>query len=170
MNFGKIFILPMLFIFNLALLAQNSQITAQKKKILEIHRKIPLKINNLVLCYQIKSFGNYERVYNNEIPQDEEIVIYYEIEGIHTYDFGKSLRYSLAHTIEIYAYNHNLVKSFKNCLNIDKIVDGLPIDFYISQKINFINLAIGTYFLKVILYDRLKEKSTTAEIKFKIIQ
>lgn len=165
-----IYILLMLSIFNLILPAQNSQIIAQKKKILEIHRKIPLKINSLVLCYKINSFGNYERVYNNEIPQDEEIFIYYEIEGIHTYDFGKSLRYSLAHTVEIYTYNHSLVKSFKNCLNIDKIVDGLPIDFYISQKINFINLAIGSYFLKVILFDRLKEKSATAEIQFKIIQ
>lgn len=172
MNFIKKYFFFSIFFFILiitSLSAENEEILLLKKKILEKYRNIPLKILNLKLCEEVKSYRNYEELYNNEVIVGQDVYIYYEIEGLNTIDYGKYLNYSISHDISIFTYNKKLIKKFKNCLNIDKNTEGIIVEFPIIQSMRLGDFPEGTYFLEITLYDKLKNQKTSSEIKFQVI-
>lgn len=148
---------------------ENEDTLILKKQILDKFRKIPLKILNLKLCESVQSYRNYEELYNNEIITGEDVYIYYEIEGLYTIDYGDYLNYSISHDISIYTYNKKLIKTFKNCLNIEKNTEGIIVEFPIIQSMRLGDFPEGTYFLKITLYDKLKNQKAESRIKFKVI-
>ena len=162
-------ILLMLVISPFAL-AQETDVTLLKERIINLQNRSPLGIRILVACSTVTAYGSYEPLPDNKVKSGDVIFFYYEPQNPST-NKGEGT-YEIWLTQDMFVLTEQQEEVFKkeNAFEIHYQTSSPQLDIYGVNQLTLAEIQPGKYLFKVILHDRIKGEEASATWAFEVIK
>ncbi len=152
-----------------AIFAQENEIIELKEKIIELQNKGPLGFQSLTLCSKILGFASYVPLSEPVVDKSGTLLLYYE--PVNVFTNVKEGMYEIWYTQDMTLLKENgkVVQHWKDMLSFHYTTKKPVMDLFAQNSIDLLGmLPPGKYQLRVVLHDRLSEKTATKTIDFEI--
>ena len=151
-------------------LAQETDVTLLKERIINLQNQYPLGIRTLVACSTVTGYGSYEPLSDNKIKAGDVIFFYFEPQNPST-NTGEGT-YEIWLTQDVFILTEQQQEVFKkeNAFEIHHQTSSPQLDIYGVNQLTLAELQPGKYLFKMIVHDKIKGEEASATWAFEVIQ
>ena len=151
-------------------LAQETDVTLLKERIINLQNQYPLGIRTLVACSTVTGYGSYEPLSDNKIKAGDVIFFYFEPQNPST-NKGEGT-YEIWLTQDMFVLTEQQQEVFKkeNAFEIHYQTNSPRLDIYGVNQLTLDEVQPGKYLFKVVLHDKIKGEQASATWVFEVIQ
>ena len=153
-----------------SVLAQETDVTLLKERIINLQNQYPLGIRTLVACSTVTGYGSYEPLSDNKIKAGDVIFFYFEPQNPST-NTGEGT-YEIWLTQDVFILTEQQQEVFKkeNAFEIHHQTSSPQLDIYGVNQLTLAELQPGKYLFKMIVHDKIKGEEASATWAFEVIQ
>jgi hypothetical protein len=151
-------------------LAQDTDVSLLKERIINIQNMYPLGIRTLLACSKVTDYGSYEPLPDNKVKSGTEIFFYFEPQNPSTKKAGG--RYEIWLTQDMIVLNAQQQEVFKkeNVVEIHYQTSAPRFDIYGVNQLTLADVPPGRYIFKAVLHDKIKGEIASATWAFEVIK
>lgn len=151
-------------------LAQETDVSRLKERIINIQNVYPLGIRTLIACSKVTDYGSYEPLPDNKVKGGDVIFFYFEPENPSTKKAEG--RYEIWLTEDMVVLNEQQQEVFKkeNALEIHYQTSAPRLDIYGVNPLTLADVPPGKYLFKTILHDKIKGEQASASWAFEVVK
>jgi hypothetical protein len=153
-----------------SVLAQETDVTLLKERIVNLQNQYPLGIHTLVACSAVTGYGSYEPLPDNKVKAGDVIFFYIEPENPSANKAEGTYEIWLTHDIFVLTEQQEEVFKQENAFEIHSQTRSPRLDIYCANKLTLAEVQPGKYLVKVILHDKIKGEEASATWAFEVIQ
>lgn len=151
-------------------LAQDTDVSLLKERIINIQNMYPLGIRTLLACSKVTDYGSYDPLPDNKVKAGDVIFFYFEPQNPSTKKAGG--RYEIWLTQDMIVLNAQQQEVFKkeNVVEIHYQTSAPRFDIYGVNQLTLADVPPGRYIFKAVLHDKIKGEIASATWAFEVIK
>jgi len=151
-------------------LAQDTDVSLLKEKIINLQNMYPLGIRTLIACSKVTDYGSYEPLLDNRVKSGDMIFFYFEPQNPSTKKAGG--RYEMWLTQDMFVFTAQQQEVFKKESAVEiHYQTMLPrLDIYGVDQLTLDKISPGRYIFKVVLHDKIKGEEASATCAFEVVK
>lgn len=153
-----------------SVLAQETDVTLLKERIINLQNLYPLSIRTLVACSSVTGYGSYEPLSDNKIKAGDVIFFYFEPQNPSTNTGEGTYEIWLTQDVSILTEQQQEVFKKENAFEIHHQTSSPQLDIYGVNQLTLAELQPGKYLFKMIVHDKIKGEEASATWAFEVIQ
>jgi hypothetical protein len=151
-------------------LAQETDVSLLKEKIIQLQNFNPLGIRTLVACSKVTDYGTYVPLPDNKVKAGDVIFFYFEPQNPSTNKAGDQYEVWLTEDMMVFSEKQQEVFKKENTLDIHYKTSVPRLDIYGVNQLTLTAISPGKYQFQMILYDKIKGERATATWAFEVVQ
>jgi hypothetical protein len=151
-------------------LAQETDVTLLKERIINLQSQYPLGIRILVACSSVTGYGSYEPLPDNKVKAGDAIFFYFEPQNPSTNKAEGTYEIWLTQDMFVLTERQQEVFKKENAFEIHSQTNSPRLDIYGVNQLTLAEVQPGKYLFKVILHDKIKGEEASATWAFEVIQ
>jgi hypothetical protein len=151
-------------------LAQETDVSLLKEKIIQLQNLNPLGIRTLVACSKVTDYGTYEPLPDNKVKAGDVIFFYFEPQNPSTNKTGDKYEIWLTEDMLVLSEKQQEIFKKENSLDIHYKTNVPRLDIYGVNQLTLTAISPGKYQFQMILYDKIKGERATATWAFEVVQ
>jgi len=148
--------------------AQTESVTDLKEKIIDLQNEGTLGFRNLTVCNNILGFGQYVPNRGNQVKPGSTLLVYYEPENVFTNRLHGTYQIYYTQDMILTDSEGSILYEGLELLNFNYQTTSPVLDVYATNSLNLGDLPAGTYQLKLVLHDQLKQENAEQTVTFEI--
>jgi hypothetical protein len=151
-------------------LAQDTDVSLLRERIINIQNMYPLGIRTLIACTKVTDYGSYDPLPNNRVKAGDVIFLYFEPQNPSTKkEAGKYEIWLTQDMIVLTAQQQEVFKK-ENAVEIHYQTSAPRLDIFGVNQLTLDKISPGRYIFKAILHDKIKGESASASWAFEVIK
>ena len=146
----------------------QDEILQLKQKIIQLQNQGEIGFKDFVLCSEIISFASYVPLEDNVIPQDGELLAYFEPANVYTRVNNNTYEIWYTEDMILLDSDGEKVGEWNDILNFHYTTKKPVMDLFAQNTIDLKGLPPGKYTFKAVLKDQISKKFAAESINFEI--
>jgi hypothetical protein len=151
-------------------LAQDTDVSLLKEKIINLQNMYPLGIRTLIACSKVTDYGSYEPLPDNKVKAGDVVFFYLEPQNLSTKKAAGSYEIWLTEDMVVLTLQQQEVYKKENAFEIHYQTSSPRLDIYGVNQLTLTDVAPGRYIFKAILHDKIKGEAATATWAFVVVK
>ncbi len=151
-------------------LAQDTDVSFLKEKIINIQNIYPLGIRTLIACSKVTDYGSYDPLPDNKVKEGDVIFFYFEPQNPSTKKAGGQYEIWLTQDMIVLNAKKQEVIKKENAVEIHYQTSAPRLDIYGVDQLTLDKISPGRYIFKAILHDKIKGEAVSATWAFEVIK
>jgi hypothetical protein len=149
-----------------AALAQDTEVTLLKERIINLQNTYPLGIRTLIACSKVTDYGSYDPLSDNRVKSGDVVFFYFEPQNPSTKKAGGKYEIWLTADMIVLTAQQQEVFKKENAVEIHYQTTSPRLDIYGVNQLTFDNISPGRYIFKALLHDKIKGEEASATWAF----
>jgi hypothetical protein len=151
-------------------LAQDTDVSFLKEKIINIQNIYPLGIRTLIACSKVTDYGSYDPLPDNKVKEGDVIFFYFEPQNPSTKKAGGQYEIWLTQDMIVLNAKKQEVIKKENAVEIHYQTSAPRLDIYGVDQLTLEKISPGQYIFKAVLHDKIKGEIASATWAFEVIK
>ncbi len=151
-------------------LAQDTDVSLLKERIINMQNMYPLGIRTLIACSKVTNYGSYDPLPDNKVKAGDVIFFYFEPQNPSTKKAGGRYEIWLTQDMIVLTVEQQEVFKKENAVEIHYQTSAPRLDIYGVNQLTLDKISPGRYIFKVILHDKIKGEIASATWAFEVIK
>ncbi len=151
-------------------LAQDTDVSFLKEKIINIQNIYPLGIRTLIACSKVTDYGSYDPLPDNKVKEGDVIFFYFEPQNPSTKKAGGQYEIWLTQDMIVLNAKKQEVIKKENAVEIHYQTSAPRLDIYGVDQLTLEKISPGRYIFKAVLHDKIKGEIASATWAFEVIK
>jgi hypothetical protein len=151
-------------------LAQETDVSLLKERIINLQSQYPLDIRTFVACSTVTDYGSYEPLPDNKVKAGDVVFFYFEPQNPSTNKAGGTYEVWLTQDMVVLTEQEQEVFKKANAVEIHYQTSSPRLDIYGVSQLTLAEVPPGKYLFKAILHDNIKGEEASATWAFEVIQ
>jgi hypothetical protein len=151
-------------------LAQDTDVSLLKERIINMQNTYPLGIRILVACSQVTDYGSYDPLPDNKVKAGDVIFFYFEPQNPSTKKTGGKYEIWLTQDMLVLTAQQQEVFKKENAVEIHYQTTVPRLDIFGADKLTLDKISPGRYIFKAILHDKIKGEDASATWAFEVVK
>jgi hypothetical protein len=153
-----------------AALAQDTDVSLLKERIINIQNMYPLGIRTLIACSKVTDYGSYEPLPDNKVKTGDVISFYFEPQNPSTQKGGGRYEIWLTQDMIVLTEQQEEVYKKENAFEIHYQTSVPRLDIYGVNQLTLEKIPPGRYIFKAVLHDKIKGETASATWAFEVVK
>ncbi|MCJ7664805.1 MAG: hypothetical protein MUO24_11280 [Desulfobacterales bacterium] len=153
-----------------SVLAQDTDVSLLKEKILNLQNMYPLGIRTLIACSKVTDYGSCEPLPDNTVKAGDVIFFYFEPQNPSTKKGGGTYEIWLTQDMVVLTAQQQEIFKKENAVEIHSQTSSPLLDIYGVNQLTVDDVSPGRYIFKAILHDKIKGETASATWAFEVIK
>jgi hypothetical protein len=151
-------------------LAQDTDVSLLKERIINLQNMNPLGIRSLVACSQVTDYASYVPLPDNKVKSGDVIFFYFEPQNPSTNKAGGQYEIWLTQDMVVLTEQQEEIYKKENAVEIHYKTNAPRLDIYGVNQMTLSNLPAGKYLFKAIIHDKIKGEQASATWAFEVVK
>jgi hypothetical protein len=151
-------------------LAQDTDVSLLKERIINIQNMYPLGIRTLIACSKVTDYGSYDPLPNNNVKAGNVIFFYFEPQNPSTKKTDGKYEIWLTQDMIVLTAQQQEVFKKENAVEIHYQTSAPRLDIFGVNQLTLDKISPGRYIFKAILHDMIKGESASALWAFEVVK
>jgi hypothetical protein len=151
-------------------LAQDTDVSLLKERIINLQNIYPLGIRTLVACSKVTDYGTYDPLPDNKVKAGDVIYFYFEPQNPSTKKAGETYEVWLTQDMVVLTEQQQEVFKKENALEIHYQGNTPRLDIYGVDQLTLSDIQPGKYLFQAILHDKIKGEEASATWDFVVVK
>jgi len=151
-------------------LAQDTDVSLLKERIINLQNMYPLGIRTLIACSKVTDYGSYEPLPDNKVKAGDVIFFYFEPQNPSTKKAGGTYEIWLTQDMVVLTVQQQEVFKKENAVEIHYQTRSPRLDIYGVNQLTLTDIPPGRYLFKAILHDKIKGEAASATWAFVVVK
>ena len=151
-------------------LAQDTDVSLLKEKIINLQNMYPLGIRTLIACSKVTDYGSYDPLPDNKVKSGDVIFFYLEPQNPSIKKGAGTYEIWLTQDMVVLTVQQQEVFKKENALDIHYHTSSPRLDIYGVNELTLTDVSPGRYIFKAILHDKIKGETASATWAFEVVK
>jgi len=151
-------------------LAQETDVSWLKERIINLQNAYPLGIRALVPCSKVTDYGSYEPLPDNKVKAGDVVFFYIEPQNPSTRKAEGQYEIWLTQDMVVLTEQQEEIFKKENAFEIHYQTSSPRLDIYGVNQLTLAEVPPGKYLFKAILHDKIKGEAASATWAFEVIE
>ena len=151
-------------------LAQDTDVSLLKEKIINLQNMYPLGFRTLIACSKVTDYGSYDPLPDNKVKEGDVIFFYFEPQNPSTKKAGGQYEIWLTQDMIVLNAKKQEVIKKENAVEIHYQTSAPRLDIYGVDQLTLEKISPGQYIFKAVLHDKIKGEIASATWAFEVIK
>jgi len=151
-------------------MAQDTDVSLLKERIINIQSIYPLGIRTLVACSKVTDYGSYDRLPDNKVKAGDVIFFYFEPQNPSTKKAGGRYEIWLTEDMIVLTAEQQEVFKKENAVEMHYQTSAPRLDIYGVDQLTLDKIPPGRYIFKAVLHDKIKGEEVSVRWAFEVVK